>query len=206
VVIGDVTGHGMAAAFLMATTQLLVRTTLLRYHDPGRCLREVNRQLCTQGFRGQFVTMTVMVLDPASNSIEMAIAGHPPPIVERDGGFRPLTIEPQLVLGVDPHEQYKTEGFVLEAGCSMLLYTDGVVEAESSSGEQYGVARMIEALKKQAETGANLGSEAGDPKNRINAVLEDVKRFCGGEELLDDVTMVAVRTAPVEAPVQAAEI
>jgi serine phosphatase RsbU (regulator of sigma subunit) len=63
--IGDVTGHGMAAAFLMATTQLLVRTTLTRYHDPGRCLREVNRQLCTQGFRGQFVTMIVMVMDPA---------------------------------------------------------------------------------------------------------------------------------------------
>src|SRR5262249_30578646 len=70
IVIGDVTGHGMAAAFLMATTQLLVRMTLSRYQDPGRCLFEVNRQLCTQGFQGQFVTMLVIVLDPAANTLE----------------------------------------------------------------------------------------------------------------------------------------
>jgi serine phosphatase RsbU (regulator of sigma subunit) len=197
VVIGDVTGHGMAAAFLMATTQLLVRTTLTRYPDPGRCLREVNRQLCTQGFRGQFVTMVVMVMDPASNSVEMAIAGHPAPIVERDGGFRPLLMEPQLVLGVDPHEHYKTEGFVLEPGCAVMLYTDGVVEAESVGGEQYGVKNMIAALKRDG---------GRDPEGRIAAVLEDVKRFCGGQELLDDVTMVAIRTAAAPAPVQAAEI
>jgi sigma-B regulation protein RsbU (phosphoserine phosphatase) len=197
VVIGDVTGHGMAAAFLMATTQLLVRTTLARYPDPGRCLREVNRQLCTQGFRGQFVTMVVMVMDPASNSIEIAMAGHPAPIVERDGGFRPLLMEPQLVLGVDPQEHYKTEGFVLEPGCSVMLYTDGVVEAESVGGEQYGVAKMIAALKAQA---------GRDSEGRIAAVLEDVKRFCGGQELLDDVTLVAIRTAAVRAAVPAAGI
>ena len=146
IVIGDVTGHGMAAAFLMATTQLLVRTTLSRYQDPGRCLQEVNRQLCTQGFRGQFVTMLVMVLDPRSSSIEIATAGHPAPLVERQGKFESLEMEPQLVLGVDPTETYKTEGFILEPGASIMLYTDGVVEAEASSGEQYGLERLCAAL------------------------------------------------------------
>ncbi len=186
IVIGDVTGHGMAAAFLMATTQLLVRTTLSRYQDPGRCLQEVNKQLCTQGFRGQFVTMLVLVLDPRSSSIEIATAGHPSPLVERQGKFESLEMEPQLVLGVDPAETYKTEGFILEPGASIMLYTDGVVEAEASSGEQYGLERLCAALSAERTD--------KEPQRRIEAVLEDVKRFCAEKDLADDVTLVAVRT------------
>ena len=86
--IGDVTGHGMSAAFLMATTQLLVRNTMGRISDPGQCLGEVNRQLCTQAFRGQFVTMALLVLDPEEGTIEMSAAGHPPPLVRSREGFR----------------------------------------------------------------------------------------------------------------------
>ncbi|MGN6367788.1 MAG: PP2C family protein-serine/threonine phosphatase [Phycisphaerae bacterium] len=188
IVIGDVTGHGMAAAFLMATTQLLVRTTLSRYQDPGRCLQEVNKQLCTQGFRGQFVTMLVMVLDPRSSSIEIATAGHPAPLVERHGKFESLEMEPQLVLGVDPTETYKTEGFILEPGASIMLYTDGVVEAEADGGEQYGLDRLCAALA-AVKNGGEKASEM-----RIQAVLQDVKRFCANKDLADDVTLVAVRT------------
>src|SRR5439155_8415781 len=77
VVIGDVTGHGMAAALLMATTQLLVRMALSRYQDAGRCLQEVNKQLCMQAgstFKGQFVTMLVMVLDTRHGTMQVASA------------------------------------------------------------------------------------------------------------------------------------
>ncbi len=81
VTIGDVTGHGMSAAFLMATTQLLVRNTMLRLKDPGRCLEEVNRQLCTQVFNGQFVTMLVLLLDRDAGTMLAANAGHFPPIL-----------------------------------------------------------------------------------------------------------------------------
>ena len=81
VVIGDVTGHGMSAAFLMATTQLLVRSTMERMEDPGKCLAEVNRLLCTQAFNGQFVTMQLLVIDPSRRTIELATAGHPAPLL-----------------------------------------------------------------------------------------------------------------------------
>jgi serine phosphatase RsbU (regulator of sigma subunit) len=194
VVIGDVTGHGMAAAFLMATTQLLIRMTLTRYQDPGRALREVNKQLCTQSFKGQFVTMLVVVLDPAANTVEIATAGHPLPLVrtERDGGlFKELSLEPQLVLGVDPDETYTTQGFVLEPGASVLLYTDGVVEAEANSGEQYGVNRLRDLLNRNL-----TGTGDASAPERIRLILEDVKRFCGTRELMDDVTLVALRTTP----------
>jgi phosphoserine phosphatase RsbU/P len=151
-------------------------------------MQEVNRQLCTQGFRGQFVTMLIIILDPRSSSIEIATAGHPAPLVERNGKFVSLEMEPQLVLGVDPNEMYKTQGFILEPGASILLYTDGVVEAEASNGEQYGLDRLCAAL-----SGMKNGVEC-DPQARIHGVLEDVKRFCAEKDLADDVTLVAVRT------------
>jgi sigma-B regulation protein RsbU (phosphoserine phosphatase) len=113
VMVGDVTGHGMAAAFLMATTQLLVRTTMPGLCNPGLCLEEVNRQLCIQVFNGQFVTMLVMVMDPENGEIALASAGHPPPFVWENDVITELAIDPQLVLGVDPETKYETQRFPL---------------------------------------------------------------------------------------------
>ena len=191
-VIGDVTGHGMAAAFLMATTQLLVRMTLSRYQDAGRCLREVNRQLCMQsgGFKGQFVTMLVMVLDTQRNTLQIASAGHPTPIIETAGKFRVLELEPQLVLGVNADEDYHATTCPLDPAATVLLYTDGVVEAEDPAGRQYTVERLLRLLQ------AQQNGEPVEPAERIRAILNDVKRFCNNRELLDDVTLVALRTTP----------
>ncbi len=216
--IGDVTGHGMAAAFLMATTQLLVRMTLSRYQEVGRCLREVNRQLCAQatggagGFQGQFVTMLLMVLDTQNNTVQIASAGHPTPLIETGatlgdglGRFKSVEIEPQLVLGVNPEEDYHAQTISLEAGASVVLYTDGVVEAERADGRQYGVANLIELLERQNRSEKGAGGSVGgpEPAQRTRAILEDVKKFCAGQELHDDLTLVALRTSAVVAEVGA---
>ncbi len=136
VTIGDVTGHGMSAAFLMATTQLLVRTTLTRLSDPGACLAEVNRHLCVQAFNGQFVTMLVAVIDPANLRLELATAGHPSPLLTDGRTFRPLTVEPQLVLGVDPDAEYPTESHDLPPGPACCC-----TPTASSSARPTAVAR-----------------------------------------------------------------
>src|SRR4029450_5036460 len=99
-------GHGISAAFLMATTQLLIRTTMLRLGDPGRCLEEVNRQLCSQMFNGQFVTVLIMAIDLSKDALEAATAGHFPPMVSDGRELRPLPMEHQLVLGVCDDETY----------------------------------------------------------------------------------------------------
>ena len=69
VTIGDVTGHGISAAFLMSTTQLMVRTVMMRVGDPGKCLEEVNGHLCVQVFNGQFVTMLICVIDLENDAL-----------------------------------------------------------------------------------------------------------------------------------------
>ena len=141
--------------------------------------------------------MLVMLLDPVTNTVEIATAGHPTPLVESSEGlFESLPMEPQLVLGVNPGEEYRSQTFSLDPGASLILYTDGLVEAEAPNGKQYGVERLIYLLQSQAGKGETPDIE---PAERIRGVLEDVKRFAGGHELLDDVTLVALRTMTVPA-------
>jgi serine phosphatase RsbU (regulator of sigma subunit) len=189
VVIGDVTGHGIAAAFLMSTAQLLVRSTLPRVLDPGRCLEEVNRQLCIQVFNGQFVTMQILVIDPETGELKIGTAGHPPPLVSEGDGFSPLSLEPQLVLGVDPLAAYRTEQYSLIPGSELLLYTDGVVEAQNAAGKR---------LRLDGLRGA-LADSYSNAQPLLDAVLAAVNAFRGSEELSDDLTLVAIRFEPQEA-------
>src|SRR5665213_1539874 len=175
-VIGDVTGHGTAAAFLMATTQLLVRNILPNTGDPARCLEEVNRQLTNQVFNGQFVTMQVLLIDAANGHVEIATAGHPPPLIGDGEAFRPLKIEPQLVLGVDARAKYCTERFRIRPGWSILLYTDGVVEAQNPAGP----IESAEALLQNA--------------------LSAINTFRRGRELTDDLTLLAVQLQTSDKP------
>lgn len=183
VVIGDVTGHGMAAAFLMATTQLLVRNTLPQVIDPGRCMEEINRQLCMQAFNGQFVTLQILVLDPSNDRIEIATGGHPPPLVGDADGFRRVELAPNLVLGVEADSTYGTESFDLAPNSTLLLYTDGVLDAESPTTDRYGLDRLRQALSTTAD----------DAQTLIDSVLADINTFTGGRPFGDDLTLVAVQ-------------
>jgi serine phosphatase RsbU (regulator of sigma subunit) len=183
VVIGDVTGHGMAAAFLMATTQLLVRNTLPLSEDPGRCLEEINRQLCTQVFNGQFVTIQILVLDPPTGRVEISTAGHPGPLMGSGESFQRLRLEPNLVLGVDKTATYPTEIFQLAPMATLLLYTDGVVDVESAKGTRFGTERLQQSLYGQS----------GGAEHAIHAVLKQIDAFRGRIPLGDDLTMVAIQ-------------
>jgi serine phosphatase RsbU (regulator of sigma subunit) len=183
VTIGDVTGHGMAAAFLMATTQLLVRNTMTTVGDPGACLSEVNRQLCVQVFNGQFVTMLVMVLDLSSGAMEIATAGHPAPLLADGESFQPLPLEPQLVLGIERSTQYVTEKYQLPPQSSLLLYTDGVVECLGSSGNRFSTDGLQRTLYGRYENAQAI----------LDRVISAVDAFRGELELTDDLTLVAVQ-------------
>jgi serine phosphatase RsbU (regulator of sigma subunit) len=184
VAIGDVTGHGMAAAFLMATTQLLVRNTMARVADPGKCLQDVNNQLCVQVFHGQFVSLLLMVLDLKQGIVEIADAGHPAPVLVYDGKCEAMEgVKSQLVLGVEQNVEYPTQRLPLPPGAGLLLYTDGVVEALSPTGQRYLLSGLKQALS-TAQPGA---------RGMIDAVVAGVKHHLAGNPLADDLTMVAIQ-------------
>ncbi|HWE04123.1 MAG TPA: PP2C family protein-serine/threonine phosphatase [Tepidisphaeraceae bacterium] len=182
VLIGDVTGHGMSAAFLMATTQLLLRNTLPQFCDPGRCLEDVNRQLTNQVFNGQFVTMQILVIDSQTGEVAISTAGHPNPMVSDGDSFKLVDLEPQLVAGVDSTTPYHTERFHLRPGSSLLLYTDGVIEAENSTGDRLRTEGLRKALNGQVKSAEDL------LQNAVSAV----NTFRRGEILRDDLTLVAI--------------
>lgn len=191
ITIGDVTGHGMSAAFLMATTQLLVRTTMLRTGDPGKALTEINNQLCQQVFNGQFVTMAVLVIDPMEQTLDLALAGHMAPLIGEGGVFRPLPSEPQLVLGVQAGETYPTERYPLSPGSLLILYTDGVIDAWNPQGRRFQLAGVEQALAAARPTTAG---------GALTAITSALDHFRAGRDLADDLTLVAVQAATVPAP------
>ena len=182
IIIGDVTGHGMSAAFLMATTQLLVRTNLPRVCDPGYCLEEVNRQLCTQVFNGQFVTMQILIIDLENKQLDIASAGHPPPFLSDNGSTDTLPVDPQLVLGVDETTEYPTQHFPLNVGAGLLLYTDGVPDAVAPSGERFTEAGLRATLRGHFKSAQQM----------LQTVTRKIESFRTGRDLSDDLTLVAV--------------
>jgi sigma-B regulation protein RsbU (phosphoserine phosphatase) len=184
VTIGDVTGHGMSAAFLMATTQLLIRNTMARLGDPGACLEEVNRQLCSQIFNGQFVTALIVVLDSENGNMSVGTAGHFPPLLSDGERLQTVEMEAQLVLGVEKNERYQTERFDLPERFVLLLYTDGVIDAQGPGGERFrrqGVERA-------------LGEEFESAQEVVDAVVHAIRKFRGGHGLGDDLTLVAIQS------------
>lgn len=184
VVIGDVTGHGMSAAFLMATTQLLVRNILPATGDPGRCLTEVNRQLCVQVFNGQFVTMQILLFDPEAGRLDIANAGHPAPLIAREAAdFEPLPVAPQLILGIEPNVQFPTETFDLPPDGSLLLYTDGVTDLQSPDGQRL----YLEGLQRHL-----AGPNSSAPR-LLDSLLRILSTYHGPRALEDDLTLVAIR-------------
>ena len=183
IVIGDVSGHGVPAAFLMANTQMLVRSTLPTVRDPAACLEAVNRQICNLVTSGQFVTMMILVFDHDNGGLEIASAGHHAPVLRRDGRVELLAIDTQLVVGVDDTVEYQTQRFRTRPGDTFLLYTDGAIEMTDPAGEQFRIDRLERAFA----TASELPQEAVADVSRA---LDDFRKEAEAE---DDLTLLAVQ-------------
>ena len=182
-VIGDVSGHGLSAAFLMATTQMIVRNTLPRLCDPGACLTDLNKQLASLVYNGQFVTIAVLLLDLDAGAIEIASAGHQPPLLRRGGRVTEINLDPDLVCGVDADTEYHTHRLRIEPGDSLLLYTDGAIEAHNQAGEMFGIPSLCAAF----------AAAPPDVDSALAFVSAAVDAHHNDEDAEDDLTLVAVR-------------
>lgn len=125
--IGDVAGHGLRAAAVMASARLAVRTAARIQSDPGEILGHLNRVLCADE-PDTIVTALVALLDVDDGTLRYAVAGHPKPLVIRADGEIDALPGSGLVLGADPSSNYETYRANLHEGWALLLYTDGLVE------------------------------------------------------------------------------
>jgi serine phosphatase RsbU (regulator of sigma subunit) len=181
VVLGDVTGHGIDAAAEMAMAKFVFRSLARRNTDPARFLSRANDVVVAEMAGGAFITMVFVTVDGAGR-LASASAGHPRPrVVHADGSVDELQGS-GLALGIAADQTYDEGSIVLAEGESVVLYTDGVIEARRG-GELYGTTRLDAALA----AGAALAAQA-----LADAVIADCRAFAGGE-LDDDCAIVVIR-------------
>ncbi len=182
VVLGDVTGHGIEAAADMAMAKFVFRSLAREHPEPGDFLAAANEVVCGEIASGKFITMLYLTLDPHSGEIVCAGAGHPDPrLVPAAGDVRPLSVR-GLALGIDRSQTYAETRESLEPGTSVVLYTDGLLEARRG-GDFYGHARLDRFLGER---------RALRPPELVVAALADCRSFAGGE-LSDDCAIVAIK-------------
>ena len=184
--IGDVSGKGVSAALYMARMVSEIRHLALRLEEPGAVLTALNDQIAASTQRGMFVTLVFAVLDPASGRLSVANAGHLPPLVRPPGGGVPLALEDDVgpPLGIMPGVAYSARDRTLEPGEVVVLYTDGVVEAQDADGSFFGMERL-EGI---------LSETDGSPVEVFDRVLEAVEAFVAGHSQHDDLTLLTFGT------------
>ncbi|MES1247767.1 MAG: SpoIIE family protein phosphatase, partial [Actinomycetota bacterium] len=182
VVLGDVTGHGVEATADMAMAKFVFRSLTREHPEPGDFLARANDVVVDEIAPGKFITMTYVIVNGASGDVACANAGHPAPrIVLPDGGVRGLESH-GLILGIDSAQEYDEVHDVVPPGGSLVLYTDGVVEARRG-GELYGTDRLDALLAEH---------RALPPDELAQRVAEDARAWAGGE-LTDDLAVVVIR-------------
>jgi serine phosphatase RsbU (regulator of sigma subunit) len=184
-VVGDVSGKGVAAAFFMAVTRTLLREVAAEGAPPAACMARVNKTLCHENPIDMFVTALYADLDEATGEVRLVNAGHCEPIVVRaDGTTEIVKRSGNPPLGVMDGRQFKESNVTLAPGEMLFLYTDGVTEAVNLEGEQFRMARLVEIA--QAEAGRS-------PQELMLAVIGRVETFSAGTLQADDITCLVVR-------------
>jgi serine phosphatase RsbU (regulator of sigma subunit)/anti-sigma regulatory factor (Ser/Thr protein kinase) len=182
IVVGDVTDKGVPAALVMATTRSVMRAAAQRLESPGAVLERVNEALVPDIPVNMFVTCLYAVLDTSTGHLRYANAGHDLPYrrhVDEASELRATG----MPLGLMDGMAYEEKETILEPGDTLLLYSDGLVEAHDRSGDMFGFPRTRELI----------GSFSEKPDELIDFLLTQLSHFTGpGWEQEDDITLVTI--------------
>jgi serine phosphatase RsbU (regulator of sigma subunit) len=183
-VIADVSGHGVPAAFFMAVARTNLRELAVRHTDPGECLATTNDALCAQNPLDLFVTVFYCILDPKTGLLRYANGGHNPPYVRRTAGpVESLNGAGGLVLGAMPGVSFPTHTVQLQRGDRLVLYTDGVTEAFNPAEELYGVQRLVDEVHVHG---------GGTPAALVERICQSITNFAGTAPQSDDITLTVL--------------
>lgn len=184
-VMADVSGKGIPAAIFMAVSRTLVRTVGMQGYSPEETLRKSNELLASESVDCMFVTVFYAIYNIKTGDIQYCNGGHNSPYILRaNGTIEQLPVSPNGIVGVVKGLEFKGAEIHLDAGDTIIMYTDGVNEAINSQEEEYGDARMEETLK-------SLNGKTC--REVIDGQLASVKAFAGDAEQSDDITIMAVR-------------
>jgi sigma-B regulation protein RsbU (phosphoserine phosphatase) len=185
-IIGDVTGHGLAPALLMASTQSLMRSLAGTNTDISKILAMANSMLAQETGDDRFVTLLLAKLDGDSRRLRYASAGHPTGyILDAAGELKACLESTALPLAVLADNQFPaSEPRALNAGDLILLLTDGVLEAGALQREAFGPRRVLDVVRQNLHRSADEVQEA---------LLQATMDFCGHHEPADDLTTMVIK-------------
>ncbi|MCR5071984.1 MAG: SpoIIE family protein phosphatase [Bacteroidales bacterium] len=183
--IADVSGKGVPAAIFMAVSHTLIKATGIRDLASNECMETVNNILCNESVGSMFVTVFYGVYDLTTGQVDYTNAGHNPPyILHADGSVEMLKNDCNLVLGAVEDMKYTSQSLQLNPGDALVMYTDGVTEAENKAHDQFGESRL------ETELAALQGA---DSKQIVQTVLAKVREFAAGAPQSDDITQLVIR-------------
>ncbi len=181
-VVGDVTGKGIAASLLMSQLHAMFRTLAGSGLSLCELMERINRLFCEASLTTHFATL-VSGIAHKSGEIEISNAGHCLPLIIRQRKIDRLSTS-GLPLGVTCDAQYRTETKELRSGDTLFLYTDGLTESATQSGELYGENRLLDLLKDASSV---------SPVKLAESCLADLTRFTGQGGRSDDLTLMVLR-------------
>jgi sigma-B regulation protein RsbU (phosphoserine phosphatase) len=180
--LGDVSGKGMAASILMSNLHAMFRALMPIGLDLCELMSRANRMFAESTLANQYATLIVGKMN-SRGEVEMCNAGHLPPVIV--GGERSIELDSTgLPLGMFCDSQFISSGVKLEPGETLLLFTDGVTEANDPDGAEFGTDRLRASIN---------GSAKGNPTELLQTCVDAVAAFRDGTPRNDDMTMLALR-------------
>ncbi|MCP4631592.1 MAG: SpoIIE family protein phosphatase [candidate division Zixibacteria bacterium] len=184
IAIGDVAGHGIPAALIMAAFRASLKAEIRNNFAIRHILFKVNNLLCESVERGNYVTALYGVLDADNSIFTFSNAGHNPPLLLRVSGEVEELSEGGIALGVIPDAKYVEKPVILNAGDIIVFYTDGITETFNSGGEEFGTKKLVDCIKSFS------GSRSEDISKSL---IERLKVFRKGGTQTDDYTSVILK-------------
>ena len=184
IALGDVSGKGTAAALLMSSLHAAIHAQTGSHDTLVDTVSAVNRYLAENIPPNRFVTLFFAELDPESGALSFLNAGHNPPLIVHAAGTVEQLSSGGLPLGIKADAEYREGRTHLQHGDVLVIYSDGVTEAASPSGEEFGPTRLYEVVSR------NVDASAAGIRDRIESALT---KFSQGTQAADDITLVIVK-------------
>jgi len=184
IALGDVSGKGTAAALLMSSLHAAVHAQSASHDSLVGTISAVNRYLADNIPSNRFVTLFYAELDPQSGALSFLNAGHNPPLIVHAAGTVEQLASGGLPLGIKPDAEYREGRTQLQYGDVLCIYSDGVTEAVSPTGEEFGPTRLYEVVSR------NIDASAAGIRDSIESALT---KFAQGTRAADDITLVIVK-------------
>ena len=183
-VIGDVSGKSTPAALYMASVVKLFRYVASRTTSTTEICSTINKYMCDNADDDMYITMFMGIMNINTGQITFTNAGHPYPlIIHNDKQINSLDKYPDVPIGILEDHIYNEYQYTLEPGAVILLYTDGITDAENVHAQFYGMPRLIECIKRTSPT---------VPTGLINNILADINQHIDKARQSDDLTILSI--------------